>query len=102
MQPQGFHHPDSYVLATGTAAVRRLHVLHDIYSPRARRVLLQAGLRPGMKIADFGCGVGVTTRMLAQMTGPSGSVTGIDINGAQLQEAAELCRRSGLANTDFI
>ena len=45
----------SYVLATGAAATRRLHVLHDIYSPTGRRVLRQAGLTEGMKVADFGC-----------------------------------------------
>ena len=37
-------------------------------------------------MADFGCGVGVVTRMLAQMVGASGSVSGIDVNGNQLEE----------------
>jgi SAM-dependent methyltransferase len=90
------------VLATGTAAVRRLHVLHDIYSPAGRRVLLQAGLTKGMRVADFGCGVGATTRMLAKMVGPSGSVTGVDIDRAQLEEARELCATESLANTTFV
>lgn len=93
---------DSYVLATGPAAVRRLHVLHDIYSPAGRRVLLHAGLKKGMKVADFGCGVGVVTRMIAEMVGPSGSVTGIDIDGAQLAEAREFCASGGLSNTSFV
>ncbi|HEY7098890.1 MAG TPA: methyltransferase domain-containing protein [Terriglobales bacterium] len=94
--------PHPYVLATGTAAVRRLHVLHDIYSPAGRRVLLQAGLTKGMRVADFGCGVGATTRMLAKMVGPSGSVTGVDIDRAQLEEARELCATESLANTTFV
>jgi SAM-dependent methyltransferase len=91
-----------YVLATGAAAVRRLHALHEVCSPAGRRVLLEAGLKEGMKVADLGCGVGVVTRMLAQMVGPSGHVTGVDINGAQLGEAAALCAQEGLANTSFI
>jgi SAM-dependent methyltransferase len=91
-----------YVLATGEQAVRRLHVLHDIYSPAGRRVLLQAGLKHGMNVADFGCGVGAVTCMLAEMVGPSGTVTGIDVNLAQLEQAAELCSQSGLTNTRFI
>ncbi|MBV8832963.1 MAG: methyltransferase domain-containing protein [Acidobacteriaceae bacterium] len=82
---------DPYVLATGAATVRRLHVLHNIYSLAGKRILLQAGLTEGMRVADFGCGVGVVTRMLAQIVGPSGSVTGIDVDGAQLEQAAELC-----------
>jgi SAM-dependent methyltransferase len=94
--------PNPYALATGAAAVRRLHVLHDIYAPAGRRVLLQAGLRAGMKVADFGCGVGVVTRMLAEMVGPSGSVTGIDVHGPQLAEAAAFCESRGLMNTSFV
>src|SRR5215472_7619015 len=74
-----------YALATGSDAVGRLMLLHKIYSPAGRRVLLEAGLRPGMRIADFGCGVGAVTRMLAEMTGPDGRVTGIDLYGAQLE-----------------
>jgi ubiquinone/menaquinone biosynthesis C-methylase UbiE len=93
---------DSYALKTGRAAVRRLHMLHDIYSPTGRRVLLKAGLRAGMRIADFGCGVGVVTRMLAEMTGPSGSVTGIDMNGAQLEQAAAWCAAGRLENVNFV
>jgi tRNA A58 N-methylase Trm61 len=60
----------AYALATGADAVRRLHLLHKIYSPAGTRVLLQAGLKEGMRVADFGCGVGATTRMLAEMVGP--------------------------------
>jgi SAM-dependent methyltransferase len=94
--------PDPYVLATGAAAVRRLHVLHDVYAPAGRRVLLQAGLAEGMRVADFGCGVGAVTAMLADMVGPSGSVVGIDVNMAQLEQAAELCAQRGLRNATFV
>jgi SAM-dependent methyltransferase len=92
---------EPYVLATGAAAVHRLHVLHDIYSPMGRRILLRAGLKKGMKVADFGCGVGVVTRMLAEMVGPAGHVTGIDVNGAQLDQAVE-CVGESLRNTSFV
>ncbi|HXA52774.1 MAG TPA: methyltransferase domain-containing protein [Candidatus Acidoferrum sp.] len=92
---------EEYVLATGTAAVHRLWLLHGIYSPAGKRVLLQAGLRQGMKIADFGCGVGATTRMFAEMTGRFGRVTGIDVHAAQLDEARQACANGGLANVTF-
>jgi SAM-dependent methyltransferase len=93
---------DPYVLATGAAAVRRLHVLHNIYAPAGQRVLQQAGLKKGMKVADFGCGVGVVTRMIAGIVGPKGGVTGIDINGQQLMEARNLCVADGLTNASFV
>jgi hypothetical protein len=50
-----------YVLATGEAAAYRLSILHGLYGPGTRRVLLEAGLRSGMRVADLGCGVGMVT-----------------------------------------
>jgi SAM-dependent methyltransferase len=94
--------PGEYSLATGEAAVRRLSALHRIYSPAGRRILLQAGLKPGMNVADFGCGVGATTRTLAEMVGPSGTVTGIDMSEAQLEQGRKLCRAAGLTNATFV
>jgi ubiquinone/menaquinone biosynthesis C-methylase UbiE len=90
-----------YALASGAAAVRRLFVLHNIYAPAGRRILLEAGLQPGMHVADFGCGVGAVTRMLAEIVGPTGSVTGIDSSAEQIEQATEICRNSGLTNVAF-
>jgi ubiquinone/menaquinone biosynthesis C-methylase UbiE len=89
-----------YALASGAAAVRRLFVLHNIYGPAGHRLLLQAGLKPGMHVADFGCGVGAVTQMLGEMVGPSGSVTGLDASAAQIAQATEIC--SGSANVRFL
>jgi hypothetical protein len=50
-------HLGEYALATGPAAVRRLLALHNIYGPAGRRVLLRAGLKPGMHVADFCCSI---------------------------------------------
>jgi SAM-dependent methyltransferase len=94
--------PNPYALATGSAAVRRLHVLHDVYAPVGLQMLFEAGIREGMKVADFGCGVGVVTRMLAEIVGPAGSVTGIDVNSQQLAEARRWCESYGLTNTFFV
>ncbi len=91
-----------YSLATGEAAVRRLHALHHLYAPAGRRILLEAGLAPGMRVADFGCGVGAVTQMLAEMVGPSGHVTGIDVSGAQLDQARQHCAESGFSHVTFV
>lgn len=99
---QGGSREGEYTLATGEAAVRRLSALHRVYSPTARRVLAQAGLQPGMKVGDFGCGVGATTRMLAELTGPTGHVTGIDLSAAQLAQGRQLCEGAGIGNTTFV
>ena len=41
-------------------------------------MLLEAGLRSGMRVADFGCGVGLVTALLAELVGPEGHVVGLD------------------------
>jgi SAM-dependent methyltransferase len=90
-----------YVLATGRAAAHRLRILHSLYGPGARRVLLQAGLRPGMRVADLGCGVGMVTTLLADLVGPTGQVVGVDFSGAQVAQARELLP-PGFSNVSFI
>ena len=90
-----------YVLATGSAAAHRLQLLHGLYGPGARRVLLQAGIKPGMRVADLGCGVGMVTTLLAELVGPTGQVVGVDYSGAQIAQARELLP-AGFANVSFI
>jgi SAM-dependent methyltransferase len=75
------------VLATGEAAAYRLRLLHELYGPGSRGVLLEAGLRRGMRVADLGCGVGMVTALLAELVGPEGYVVGIDASAAQLAQA---------------
>jgi SAM-dependent methyltransferase len=79
--------PEPYALATGEAAAYRLRILHGLYGPGSRRLLLEAGLRRGMRVADFGCGVGLVTALLAELVGPEGHVVGLDASAAQLAQA---------------
>jgi SAM-dependent methyltransferase len=90
-----------YVLATGKAADYRLRILHDLYGPGTLRVLRGAGLSRGMRVADFGCGVGMVSAMLAELVGPEGHVVGIDFSAAQLAQARERLRSRG-PNTTFV
>src|SRR5215813_8045666 len=90
-----------YVLATGRAAANRLQILHSLYGPGARRALLQAGLQPGMRVADLGCGVGMVTTMLAELVGPTGQVVGVDFSGAQIGQAREMLLPS-FSNVSFV
>jgi ubiquinone/menaquinone biosynthesis C-methylase UbiE len=40
---------------------------------------LWAGIKPGMRVADMGCGVGKTTFHLNKLVGSNGSAVGIDV-----------------------
>ena len=95
------HSKGEYVLATGSAAANRLRILHSLYGPGARRVLLQAGLKPGMRVADLGCGVGMVTTLMAEIVGPTGHVVGVDFSGAQITQARELLS-PGFSNVSFV
>jgi SAM-dependent methyltransferase len=46
-----------------------------------------AGVRTGQAVLDVGCGTGVLARTAADLVGPSGSVTGLDLNEAMLTVA---------------
>jgi len=80
----------AYALATGDVAANRLRILHNNYGPGARSVLERAGIAPGMRVADLGCGVGMVTQLLAELVGPTGAVVGVDFSGAQLEQARSL------------
>jgi SAM-dependent methyltransferase len=90
-----------YVLATGQAATPRLQILQSIYGPGTRRVLLEAGLRRGMRAADIGCGVGLVSAMLADLVGPEGHVTGVDASADQIGQAREHLK-GGSGNIEFV
>ncbi|WP_301184696.1 class I SAM-dependent methyltransferase [Streptomyces niphimycinicus] len=49
-----------------------------LYDPITEQALRGAGLRPGMRVLDVGCGAGDVTFLAARIVGPTGSVTGVD------------------------
>lgn len=93
---------DRYVLGTGEAAADRLRILHRAYGPGTRRFLGLAGLKPGMRVADVGCGVGQVTVDLAEQVGPKGHVIGVDVSRAQLAQADRLAHQLQLTNVSWV
>lgn len=55
------------------------------------------GLRPGIAVADIGCGIGGPLVNVAQTTGAR--VTGINFNAYQIERGQRLVRREGLEKT---
>ncbi len=58
-------------------------------------------IKKGDKIAEFGCGGGYFTSLLAEAVGPNGKVYAIDILEDALKEAEELTKELGLENVVF-
>jgi arsenite methyltransferase len=59
-------------------------------------------LEPGEKVADLGCGAGTDSLVAAQMVGPTGSVTGIDMTPEMLAKARAAADELGAENVEFV
>src|SRR6266571_6728573 len=57
-------------------------------------------LEPGERVADLGCGAGTDSLVAAQMVGPDGSVTGIDMTPEMLTRARRAAEQLGLGNAE--
>ena len=80
---------------------RRLSLQASILNPYTHEFLRQAGLAPGMRVLDFGCGVGEVSMIAARLVGPHGHVTGIDIDRKALETAAAQARDNGFRHCSF-
>lgn len=56
-----------------------------------------AGLRPGMRVADVGCGSGKTTSVLHTLIQPGGEIVGIDASESRIRHATEQYGKEGLS-----
>lgn len=77
-----------YALGHTWQEYERLRAQARIWEAATGRLLDQAGLAPGGRCLDAGCGPGETMRLMAHRVGPTGQVVGIDIDaglGAQAQ-----------------
>ena len=60
-----------------------------------------AGIGPGMRVLDLGCGVGDVALVAADLVGPAGSVIGIDRDAASVAWANKRVTEAGYANIRF-
>lgn len=56
-----------------------------------------AGLKPGMRVADIGCGSGKTTWILNELVQPSGEVVGVDGSADRVLHARTKYSAPGLS-----
>ena len=73
-----------------------------VLRPHTLRLFTDAGIAPGMRVLDLGCGVGDVSLLLAEMVGPEGRVTGLDFDPAALATARQRAVAAGWHNLEFI
>ena len=59
-------------------------------------------LASGERVLDLGCGAGLDSLVAAQMVGPAGSVTGIDMTPEMLTKARAGVAELGVGNATFV
>lgn len=73
----------------------------DFFFPR-RKILEEAGIKPGFKVLDYGCGSGSYIRDASDMAGPSGKVYALDINPVAIEIVHQLAFIKQLKNVETI
>lgn len=89
-----------YVLGHSDSELERLSAQARLLEPFTRRFFEEAGLAPGMRVLDVGCGHGDVTQLAIEPVGPSGEVVALD----NAQAAVEATRRrfASSANVDVV
>src|SRR6266852_2919404 len=87
--------------AAGPKWVAFQKVIDAQIAPLGERAMDRAGIAPGERVIDVGCGCGDTTIALARRVGPTGLVLGVDISAPMLERAAETARAAVAANVRF-
>lgn len=81
-----------YVLGTGADELARLAQQHRLWADAAHRAWLLAGIAPGQRVLDVGCGPGFAAFDLAQLVTPAGAVVGVDESPAFVDHVVEQAR----------
>ena len=90
-----------YAIRGGKPGYDRLLVLARERWDDTRALLDRAGIAPGMRCVDIGCGGGAVALELARMVAPGGMVVGIDADEVKLALARRAAAERQLGNVEF-
>jgi ubiquinone/menaquinone biosynthesis C-methylase UbiE len=82
--------------------LQRLELQSQYWGEASLELLQRAGLAPGMRVLDLGCGGGDLALLAASLVGRDGSVLGIDRSPAAICAAHARADARGVANIDFV
>jgi SAM-dependent methyltransferase len=91
-----------YALGHSEEERRRLTEQDVFLGGLTRGLFSAAGVGPGMRVLDVGCGVGDVSLLAASLVGPEGEVIGVDTDPLALANATERVRALGSTNVTFV
>ena len=96
------HTQNTYVLGHTDNELDRLTIQARMLEPFTRQLLQEAGIRPGMRILDIGCGSGDVSFLAADLVGPTGRVVGVDLAAAAVRRASDRAQAANRSNVSFV
>ena len=94
-------HGVDYIMGKTSAEYQRLRAQAKLWEEATRRLLLKAGVHVGVSCLDIGCGPGEVMRLMGEIVGPEGSVTGVDVDGNIGREALDMLRATARGQYTF-
>ncbi|WP_442753656.1 class I SAM-dependent methyltransferase [Methylocystis sp. JAN1] len=91
----------SYPLGYSSHEANRLEQQAAFLNELTEEVFRRAGMRPGMRVLDVGCGMGDVSMAAARIVGASGSVVGVDRDPEGLNRARARASAAQLTNVEF-
>jgi SAM-dependent methyltransferase len=99
--PSATESGSTYVLGHTDVEVQRLLLQGRLYNDYTEHALRLAGLRPGMRVLDVGCGPGDVSFVAARLVSPTGTVLGVDAAPEMIGLARVRAAEQGLSAVHF-
>ena len=95
--------PDpTYVMGYSAHERERLIQQAGLLGPLSERFLRNAGIAPGMRVIDVGCGAGDVSFLCSALVGPTGEVVGVDRDPAVIARARQRLQEFGASGVTFV
>jgi SAM-dependent methyltransferase len=91
-----------YELGSGGDELARLELQGRALAPATRMIFAEAGIRPGMRVLDLGCGAGDVAFVASHLVGADGCVVGVDRSPDALARARLRAEQRGLTQVRFV
>jgi ubiquinone/menaquinone biosynthesis C-methylase UbiE len=92
---------NAYLLGHADTEIQRLLLQGRLYNDHTEHALRLAGLQPGMRVLDVGCGPGDVSFVAARLVGSTGTVLGVDASSDVVAFARARAAERGLSTVKF-